>query len=176
MFQETVSSRSQKPIDFVPIKGELQLKLLTPRKIILFWEASSLPAKILNCFFNLQFEDLIHAARIYDVTEIQFNGRNAHHYYEIPLSYDNGYWMIKGLIANRSYLAHLGVKFTEREFFPLLQSNIIHTPTIDIPFDNGIYHDLLQFQTYEDKHPKWIEHVSTYSYYQECSAPEGENG
>lgn len=161
---------------FVPLKGELQVKLVSPRKIIIFWEASDIPRRIIQLFFNRNFEDLVQVVRIYDVTDTIFNGKNAHYYHEIALPYNNGHWFIKGLVANRSYIAELGVHFSENDFFPVLRSNVIQTPIVELSNGQEFYHDFLQFQQYEDQPPKWIDHVSTYSYYGKSKTMEENNG
>jgi uncharacterized protein len=161
---------------YIPLKGELAAKLVTPRKLLLYWEVSDLPKKILELFFNLSFESLIPVIRIYDVTDIVFNGKNAHHFFEVVIPYQNGHWFIKGLVANRGYVAELGVSLSEREFFPLYRSNSIQTPTIEIPNGTDIHHDLIKLREHEEQPPKWIDHVSTYSYYVDSKNMEDING
>jgi hypothetical protein len=162
--------------DFIPLKGELDAKLVTPRKLLLFWEVSDIPKKVIELFFNLSFENLIPVVRVYDVTDLVFNGKNAHHFFEIAVPYQNGHWFIKGLVANRSYVAELGINISEKEFFPLFRSNSIQTPIMKIPNGNEMNHDLIQLKHHEEQPPKWIDHVSTYSYYMESKNMEDING
>lgn len=163
------------PLHFVPVKGELQMKLVSPRKIILFWEVSKIPSKVIQLFFNRQLEQLMQVVRIYDVTGIIFNGRNAHHFHEIVVPYKNGHWFIKGLVSNRSYVAELGVKFSANDFFPILRSNTLQTPLMKISNLNEMNHELLRFQQIENRPPKWMDYVSTYSYYGEPKTMEDNN-
>lgn len=164
----------QKVTDFTPKKGELQSKLVSPRKMILFWDVSEFPKKIIHLFFNRPFEDLVTVFRVYDITDIQFNGKNAHHFYEVSVPYQNGHWFVKGLVANRSYVVELGVYLSSNHFFPLLRSNSVQTPssTLAAGIENQ---DLWKFQQYEEHPPKWIDHVSTYSYYGESKIWEEKN-
>ncbi|MED3715559.1 DUF4912 domain-containing protein [Neobacillus thermocopriae] len=162
-------------IQEMPIKGELKAKLVTPQKMFLYWDASDIPKKIIQSFFHLNFDKLVPIVRIYDVTEIIFNGKNAHHFYEVSISYQQGFWFIKGLTANRSYVAELGVYVSETSFFPIFRSTCIHTPSADIPLSNELYQDVLQFKRYEEEPPKWRDYVSTYSYYVEKNRPEENN-
>lgn len=162
--------------DFIPIKGELVAKLVTPRKLLLFWEVSEVPKKIIELFFNLSFENLIPVIRIYDVTDLNFNGKNAHHYFEIAVPYQNGHWFIKGLVANRSYIAELGITISNNEFFPIFRSNSVQTQKVEIPNGSEKDYDLIQFIEHEKMPPKWIDHVSTYSYYRESKNMEDING
>lgn len=161
--------------DFIPIKGELAAKLVTPRKLLLFWEVSDIPKKMIELFFNLSFESLIPVVRIYDVTDLVFTGKNAHHFFEIVVPYQKGHWFIKGLVANRSYIAELGITISNQEFFPLFRSNSIQTPMTEIPNGTEMNHDLIQLKQHEEQPPKWIDHVSTYSYYVESKNMENIN-
>ncbi|MBV7507485.1 DUF4912 domain-containing protein [Bacillus sp. sid0103] len=162
--------------EYIPLKGELVAKLVTPHKILLFWEVSQIPQKIIERYFNLSFNRLIPVVRMYDVTDLVFNGKNAHHFFEIVVPYQNGHWFIKGLVANRSYVAELGFNISDREFFPLFRSNSIHTPMMKIPNGNEIHYDLIQLKQHEEHPPKWIDHVSTYSYYEVEKTVEDING
>jgi uncharacterized protein len=162
------SPNSQTTPEQIPHKGELKANLVSPRKIILFWEVSELPNKIIEHYFNKNLEDYAAVIRIFDVTNVIFNGKNAHHFYEIPASYQSGHWVVKGLIPNRSYVVELGVYFSETEFFPLLRSNCMQTPNLQVinGFE-GNSEAIIKVQEYEEMPPKWTEHVSTYSYYVE---------
>ncbi|WP_423799097.1 DUF4912 domain-containing protein [Neobacillus sp. SAB-20_R2A] len=169
------SSVTSTPQTFVPLKGELTAKLVTPQKMFLYWDFSETPKKIVRLYFNQPFEELVTVLRVYDVKDIIFNGKNAHHYYEITVPYQNGYWFVKGLTGNRSFIAELGVLLPETGFFPLYRSNCIQTPAAEIPSGNELHQDLLQFKRYEDRPPKWRNHVSTYSYYEESTKLENKN-
>ncbi|WP_312471716.1 DUF4912 domain-containing protein [Neobacillus sp.] len=161
---------------FVPLKGELAAKLVTPRKMFIWWEVSETPKRMIELFFNRKFSDLVPVTRIYDVTDIIFNGKNAHHFYEITVPYQRGYWFIRGLTENRSYVAELGVYLSETSFFPIYRSNCLQTPANVLLNETEMCRDMIQYQQFEDHPPKWIDHVSTYSYYLESSTLEGENG
>jgi uncharacterized protein len=174
--QMEVSELNHQTIDYTPVKGELQVKLVTPRKVIVYWEASKVPVKVITSFYDRPFEELVHIVRIYDVTDIIFTGNNAHHYYDITVPYNQGYWFIKGLTANRSYVAELGVKFNKNEFFPVLRSNSVQTPTMGNLNGSEIYTNLVNFQQIDNFSPKWIDYVSTYSYYGESKNTEQNNG
>ncbi|WP_066312188.1 DUF4912 domain-containing protein [Bacillus sp. FJAT-29814] len=151
---------------FTPIKGELIAKLVAPQKMFLFWDPSQLPKMIIQLYFNQPIEELVSVIRVFDVTDILFNGKNAHHYYEISIPYPNSHWVVKGLTANRSYLAELGVYLPETGFFPIFRSNCIQTPAMAIPDGTSFYGDYLQLKRHEESPPKWRNYVSTYSYYE----------
>jgi uncharacterized protein len=173
--QNEDSAFEQSTIDHSPTKGELQMKLVTPSKVIVYWEASKIPEKVISLFYNRKFEELVHIVRLYDVTDIIFTGKNEHHYYDIAVPYNKGHWFIKGLTANRSYVAELGVKFKEDDFFPVLRSNSIQTPPLGNVNGSEIFNNLVHNQQIDQYSPKWIDHVSTYSYYGESKIMEQKN-
>lgn len=156
------------PIDQPLLKGEMMAKLVSLRKLALFWEASNLPKKLIKLYFNKNVDELIHVIRVYDVSQINFNGKNAHHYYEIAIPYHQGFWFVKGLLSNRSYIAEIGVIWGSNTFFPLIRSNIVHTPKHEMTVDHVINPDMCKLHHDENKPPEWTEHVSTYSYYMEA--------
>lgn len=147
------------------IKGGIQAKLVSPQKVALFWDMDELPKKRIELTFNTYFADLVKVIRIYDVTKIKFNGKNAHHYYEIPVPYKQSYWFVEGLLSNRSYLAEIGISLPEDRFFLLLRSNAVQTPKLDAVVYQAIYHDVIQLRGQEGRRPNRTEYVSTYNYY-----------
>ena len=161
--EEQLSDCNQHP-SFIPIKGELTIRLVTSKKIILFWDVSVITDKVIQSYFQVSLRDLVSVIRIYDVTDLIFDGENAHHYYEINVPYQNGHWFVKGLAASRSYVGELGVFLPAAGYFPLFRSNCVHTPKIEWS-PNLLNHDQLEILRYEASPPKWTDHVSTYSYY-----------
>jgi uncharacterized protein len=146
-------------------KGILEAKLVTPKKIDLFWNTSDLPLKVIQYYFNCRLEKLSQVMRIYDVSHIIFNGNNAHHFFEISVPFHKGNWTVKGLVPNRNYIVEIGVKITANDFFPLLRSNSVHTAMVDDPNDREYTFISPSNQQYGDQQPDWADHVSTYSYY-----------
>ncbi|MGG5255048.1 DUF4912 domain-containing protein [Neobacillus sp. SM06] len=147
---------------------ELVMKQTDTQKVALNWQAVELPKAVVKHFFQADFDDLVQVIRIYDVTKRSFIGSNAHHYYELAVSYSHESWNVKGLPSNRSYIAELGVKMKENDFFPILRSNSVQlgcANEIDVEIGS---------EANGETTPVWLEHVSTYSYYQETSQKEME--
>jgi uncharacterized protein len=157
-------------------KNILHVKLVSSSKIELFWNASKLPMSVIQFYFNNQFAELTQVMRIYDVSQIIFNGLNAHHFFEIAVPYYQGSWTVKGLEQNRSYIVEIGVKFPDSRFFPLLRSNCIYTTVIDhLPESEQVPYNRSD-QMDQDQSPAWTKHVSTYSYYKEFTSMGEKNG
>lgn len=153
-------------MDHEQLRSELQAQLMDSRKLGIFWNPSALPKKLINYYYHCDFDELVHVLRIYDVTKILLNGKNAHRLYEIAIPYHQGYWYVKALMDNHCYLAELGCKLDENEFFPLFRSNMVQ-----IPAQAGAMHgwsgmNVLPQNPQTACFPKWRDHVSTYSYYE----------
>ncbi|MEH7332928.1 DUF4912 domain-containing protein [Neobacillus drentensis] len=159
------SSNNSMPQTYIPQTGELKAKLVTPRKLFLFWDVSNVAKRVIELFTNYKLEEHVADIRIYDVTDLIFNGRNANHFFEITVPYQMGHWFVKGLAANRRYVAELGIQMPDKGFFPIFRSNCLQTPIFEISGESGLNYDILQFHRYEENPPKWLDYVSTYSYY-----------
>lgn len=66
--------------------------------------------------------------RIYDVTDIDFNGKNANSYFDIKLSGLAKNWYVNTGIPNRAYCVDIGILTKEGKFFTLARSNVVRTP------------------------------------------------
>lgn len=155
--------------------GSIRAKVVSSQKIGLFWDNSEWPKKLVELYFNCVFADLVQAVRVYDVTHILFNGKNAHHFYEIVVPYHQGYWHVKGLPENRNYVAEIGVKTAGGQFFPLFRSNLIQIT--GAKGESQDTSDLAGFllQVPEARPLKWKDCVSTYSYYEQAAELEEAN-
>lgn len=140
----------------------MNMNRVSNTSVELRWQATQLPLKVIQHSFGCDPSLLVVTAVIYDVTEIEFNGSNAHTKFEIALPFDREHWIIKGLPANRHYLAEIGVWIEDKSYFPILRSNLLR-----LNERNGHQGDKLQQSVNVQKQdePTWREHVSTYSYY-----------
>lgn len=66
--------------------------------------------------------------RVYDVTDINFNGFNAHRYYDIDCHLDAKNWYIDLGTPDRSYVVDLGLIDGNGKFYLIARSNVIRTP------------------------------------------------
>jgi len=65
--------------------------------------------------------------RVYDITQVDFNGSNANHSWDINAGYTTKNWYIQVWQDNAIYCAELGIR-CENFFIPLTRSNHAHTP------------------------------------------------
>lgn len=68
------------------------------------------------------------ALRVYDVTELVFDGRNAHTWFEIPAAEYVRNWNIQLPADGRNYVVELGWVTGEGRFIPALRSNVVDVP------------------------------------------------
>ncbi|KUP05985.1 hypothetical protein Q75_09985 [Bacillus coahuilensis p1.1.43] len=127
-----------------------------PTRIYCYWHLSSY-------ILSQVTPQTVLTLRLFDVTDIVFNGHNAHYYTDTYVRTEQRDWFFSGLKGNRSYCIDLGVKDGSGSFFSYLRSNCIHTPASTIRGTNQ--EPLVRFLQETDSEPNWIEHVSTYSYY-----------
>jgi hypothetical protein len=80
------------------------------------------------------------------------------------------------LVGKRNYVAELGINVANKEFFPLFRSNIVHIQMMEIPEGSKYNYELIQLKHHEEQLPKWMDHVSTYSYYEKATTTEDING
>jgi hypothetical protein len=143
----------------------LVAQLVSNHKLVINWKMAAWQKGLTASYFDNINQEII-ILRLYDVTDIYFNGSNAHFSYEFQLSKETTNWSIKGIKLGRSYLTEIGYKVNHNQYFPILRSNVV----FNLP--NGLEQkDSLTYQHeafYQERilQPKWTEKVSTYSYYE----------
>ncbi len=70
--------------------------------------------------------------RVYDITDIKFNGVNAHKTMDIDVGGDANNWYINVWGAGRDYLADLGFKTETGGFVMIARSNAMSTPSDNV--------------------------------------------
>ncbi len=66
--------------------------------------------------------------RVYDITDINFNGSNAHSYFDIELKGLASNWYINVGKPNRAWVIEIGIIASNGEFYRLARSNYVKTP------------------------------------------------
>lgn len=65
------------------------------------------------------------ALRVYDVTDISFNGGNAHKHFDIGVHGLKNSWYVNVPEEDRAWVAEIGLKNRKGEFFMMARSNVI---------------------------------------------------
>ena len=66
--------------------------------------------------------------RIYDVTDVSFNGHNAHSFFDIDLKGLANNWYVNVGTPDRSWVVDIGIVSNKGNFYLLARSNVIKTP------------------------------------------------
>ena len=111
--------------------GDTKLVIL-PRDPVWFyayWEISQDAfAGIRKKVGEQRFDASRWALRIYDVTGVNFDGTNAHRYFDIFIDRNAGNWYINVGEVNRSWCADLGIATPDGEFIVIVRSNVLTMP------------------------------------------------
>jgi uncharacterized protein len=153
----------------------LVTQLVSNHKLVTNWKMAAWQKELSATYFdNINQEVII--LRLYDVTDIYFNGSNAHSSYEFQLSKETTNWSIKGIKQGRSYLTEIGYKVNQNQFFPILRSNAVHNLPSGLEQKDSLtcQHDAF----YQERilQPKWTDKVSTYTYYENINEENDKNG
>jgi len=111
--------------------GDTKIALLPrdTRWIYAYWEVDEASKKQVG---KKRGEDIFSRSsltlRFYDVTDIIFNGRNAHRQFDIKVNSEIGNWYVQVPESGRTYLSDLGLLTKEGEFITLSRSNAVSLP------------------------------------------------
>lgn len=101
-----------------------------PTSLFAYWEVSNVRKQLICAHFQCEWTKLPFYLRIHDVTDIVFDGQNAHFTRTIAVQPTSTHWYIHAVDPGRKYLAQLCTTTFEQHFFVLLHSNVIETPRL----------------------------------------------
>ncbi|OGS20699.1 MAG: hypothetical protein A2252_04835 [Elusimicrobia bacterium RIFOXYA2_FULL_39_19] len=73
-------------------------------------------------------QNILYVLRVYDVTDINFNGSNAHKFFDITVTELNENWYLNVPEVNRDWCVDLGIKLADGRFILIARSNTISMP------------------------------------------------
>lgn len=97
-----------------------------PEWIYCYWEVNN------GLKSHIDLDQYKVALRVYDVTEIEFNGENAHSFFDLEVESTSEKLYIKVPEPNRSYCIDLGYIDQEGKFSVIARSNIIAIPRLGV--------------------------------------------
>ncbi|MDD2714454.1 MAG: DUF4912 domain-containing protein [Candidatus Wallbacteria bacterium] len=110
-------------------KTKMVLMVVDPLWLHTYWLVT--PQKIAE-LVKLVGEAIFNASRfvirVYDVTDVDFNGENAHSYFDMGVSLQARNWYFNCGNPDRNYLADLGLITPEGKFVLIARSNTIRAP------------------------------------------------
>ncbi|MCM3712887.1 DUF4912 domain-containing protein [Alkalihalobacillus oceani] len=147
-------------------RDEITLLAEGPHVIYAYWEISEMLRNMSEQHIRQPWAKQQKYLRIYDCTDVLFDGHNAHYEQDIPLPEMTNNWFIRGMKENRSYIVDFGIWTREGTFFTLLRSNAIGTARCQPP-DAGQYSEAVeQWKNGSAEEPSWLEQFCAYSYYE----------
>lgn len=97
-----------------------------------YWEIASSDIERAKNELGNDFAYSAYVIRVYDVTLIDFDGRNANHWFDVDIGPDARRWYINLWNNNVTYCAELGIRSPHGRFIALARSNSIYLPRASI--------------------------------------------
>ena len=106
----------------------LVLQVRDPWWIHSYWELKDRTLERLRRELKDDFAKAKRVLRVYDISFIDFNGSNAHRFFDILLNDHADNWYIDTGSPGRSWCADLGLLLADGRFITILRSNTVQTP------------------------------------------------
>jgi len=132
-FSPSVQKLINEPSFEFPLKyGDNRITLLVrdPFWIYSYWEISdSRLNEIINIITTSEFNRSKKILRVYDVSDINFDGTNAWSYFDLGVNYESQNWYVNVPACARSYCVEIGFLTPSGRFIAAARSNIVTTPS-----------------------------------------------
>lgn len=109
-------------------KDKIVLQVRDPRWIHAYWEVNNQAYERLKSELGDKFYSARRIIRVYDVSQIIFDGTNAHRFFDIQINEHSNNWYIDTDGPGRSWCVDLGLLLIDGRFITILRSNTVHTP------------------------------------------------
>ena len=113
-------------------RDRLVLQVRDPWWLHSYWEVASHTWNGLRDRLKDLFYSAKKVLRVYDVSNVIFNGKNAHKFFDVDVNPEAMSWYIDSGAPGRSWCADYGLKLTNGEFITILRSNTVTSP-LDAP-------------------------------------------
>ncbi|MBU1125069.1 MAG: DUF4912 domain-containing protein, partial [Candidatus Omnitrophica bacterium] len=122
--------RKMMPTELSPQYGldRIILQVRDPRWLHCYWEVCGATWEKLKNEFRDLFFRAKRLLRVYDVSQVIFNGKNAHRYFDIEVADHAMNWYIDTAGPGRSWCIDYGLLLPDGRFVTILRSNTVHTP------------------------------------------------
>ena len=115
-------------------RNRLVLMVKDATTLFAYWELNELRKRLVSEHFQAEWTNLPCSLQLYDVTDIHFDGYNAHATHRIGVDPNGDNYYLHHLLPGRRYLVDFGITTLSGRFFTILRSNIAETPP---PADGG---------------------------------------
>lgn len=107
---------------------KIVLQVRDPRWIHAYWEVKDETWQSLKGRLQDAFSKASRVLRVYDVSQIVFDGRNAHRFFDIYINEHANNWYIDTNGPGRSWCVDLGLLLPDGSFVVIVRSNTVYTP------------------------------------------------
>jgi hypothetical protein len=99
-----------------------------PYLVHAYWEVTDADLQQVKSNIGPLFTGARPILRIYDITCVDFDGTNAHRFFDIEIDLRTRNWYIHLWTPEKTYCADLGFTAQGVRFFPVVRSNTFHVP------------------------------------------------
>ena len=107
---------------------KMVLLVRDPWWLYTYWELKQETVERLKSELKDEFYKAKRVLRVYDVTNVIFNGSNANRFFDIQVHEFASNWYIDAGGPGRSWCVDLGLKLSDGRFITILRSNVVQTP------------------------------------------------
>ena len=109
-------------------ENKIVAQVRDPWWIHTYWEIRSSTIEEIRNHLTRSFQEAAPILRVYDISSIDFNGTNAHRYFDIEIRLDARNWYIEVGAPGRSWCVDIGFRLRNGSFFMMARSNCVTTP------------------------------------------------
>jgi hypothetical protein len=109
-------------------RDTIVLQVRDPRWLHSYWEVRNSIFDKLKNELGDYFYKAKRVLRVYDVSQLIFNGSNAHKFFDIEINDYSNNWYIDTDGPGRSWCVDLGLLLPDGRFIMIVRSNTVHTP------------------------------------------------
>jgi uncharacterized protein len=127
--------QSGRAMDLPANYGDTKIAILPrdPLWFYAYWEVSpSAYGELKGRIGEARFNSSRWVLRVYDVTDINFNGNNAHKFFDIQLNPSASNWYVNVGEVNRSWCTDLGIITADGQYIMIARSNVIILPRFGV--------------------------------------------
>jgi hypothetical protein len=109
-------------------QDKMSLMVRDPWWLYTYWELKQATVERLKSELKDEFYKAKRVLRVYDVTDIIFNGLNANRFFDIEIHEFANNWYIDAAGPGRSWCVDLALRLSNGRFITILRSNVVQSP------------------------------------------------
>lgn len=110
--------------------NRIVLMVRDPEWLFTYWEVRTDVVDSIKSALGTMAQDARIQVRVYDVTDIVFDGNNAHKYFDIEIPGGVRSWYIRAGEPGRSFCVDIGLLAPDGTFHVISRSNAVRTPSM----------------------------------------------